>query len=135
MIDGNAVIYNLLTATGTGLFTLVGSRIYCPHVPVGYANSVTAIEFFRRSGTSMREHETLYPSYQFKCYGGSPNHATAESVYRALCDVLRTAENRCVTGGVVLQTKEEVMGQAMTDPDTGWPSIVTFWQIIMRPTA
>lgn len=134
MIDVHTVMYNLLATSGTGLYTLCGTRLYVPHVPTSFVNSQAALEFSRRSGSSQREHELLYPSIQFKCYGGSANFSDAEAVYRALCDVLRNLNNRSITGGVILQTQEEVMGQSLIDPDQGWPFVLSFWRLIMRPT-
>lgn len=135
MIDCNATLYNHLTATTTALYGLVGARIYTPHVPTSFTNSQAAVEFLRRSGTSQREHETLYPSFQFKCFGGTANVSNAEAVYRALSDVLRSINNTSVSGGVLLQAQEETMGSTLIDPDSGWPYVVTFWRIVMRPTS
>ncbi len=89
----------------------------------------------RRGGTSRGKTPQVNPSYQFKCYGGTSSHGDAETVYRALWDRLAGKEMQMTASGMILQAEEEVMGQTLTDPDSGWPFVLAIFRIKMRPTA
>ena len=135
MIDTNAVLLEWLKTAGTGLYTLVATRVYCPRLPVGFVNSAPALEVFRRGGNSKIEHAEHAASFQIKCYGGSTNAGDAESVYQALYDRLHDTEGQDTTSGNIMAAYEEQMGQSLIDPETGWPFVLTFWRVTMRPKA
>ena len=135
MIDTNAILCQHLKTAGSGLYALVGTRIYCPRVPAGFTNTAAALEVMRRTGTSKREHEMHEVSFQIKCFGGTNSHASAEAVYRALWDRIHGAEGVTVTDGFIIQAFEDVSGQSLFDPDSGWPYVLSFWTVTMRPTA
>lgn len=133
MIDTNAVICEYLRTTATSLYTLCGTRVYCPRIPPGFTNTAAALEVMRRGGDSTREHACHKASYQIKCFGGSANPGDAETVYRALYDRLQNASGINMTGGNIMQIREEMIGQSLFDPDAGWPFVLTFWTAILRP--
>jgi hypothetical protein len=135
MTDTNAVLIEYLRATSTSLYTLVGTRIYCPRIPAAFANAQPALEVMRRGGSSKREHSEHSCSFQIKCYGGSANYGDAEAVYRALYDRLQNAQGQNTTSGNIMMCREEFMGQSIFDPDTGWPCVLSFWNVTIRPKA
>jgi hypothetical protein len=135
MTDTNAVLIEHLKGTNTILYTLVGTRIYCPRVPAGFTNAQPALEVMRRSGTSKRVHAEHTCSFQIKCYGGSQNPGDAETVYRALYDRLHNQQGVNTTSGNIMMAVEEIIGQSLSEPDTGWPFVLTFWNVQIRPKA
>jgi hypothetical protein len=130
--DDIAVVAAFLAQTGSALYTLCGTRIYYGRLPTSFDNTQPAIHFQRRSGSRDTYLATAQPDMQFKCYGGSSNIADAETVYRALADKLHAAHNEAVTAGAIVSADETQMGQPITDPETGWPYILTFYQLETR---
>ena len=135
MIDTNSVLKAYLKTSGTGLYTLVGARIHMTRVPAGFANTATALEVMRNGGDDDAYVAMHDPTYQIKCFGGTTSHANAQAVYRALCDRLHRASNVTVTGGVIMRADQEILGQDLHDPDTGWPFVLTTFRVTMRPAS
>lgn len=133
MIDTNSVLVEWLKTTATSLYTLVSTRVYCSSLPPGFTNSQAALEVMRRGGRSKLEHAEHAASFQIKCFGGTSSHAEAEAVYRALYDRLQNKSGVDVTSGNIMASEEETIGQSLTDPDTKWPFVLSFWRVTMRP--
>lgn len=138
MIDTDAIIKSFL-ATDTALAVLVGTRIYCPRLPEGA--TLPAIGFFTRGGTSTPYiPEIPEPSVQFDCWAKDEEIAgvevkgsiVARQVYRALYDALQGIQNVAVGSNYILSAREEVQGQDLIDPDTGWNRVLTFFEIMVR---
>ena len=132
--DTNAIVNKYLVTPATPLFTLVGTRIYCPRLP---ENAVLpAIGFFTRGGTS-----TPYipgyvsPSIQFDCWAIGP--IVARQVYRALYDRLQGIQDVAVViGGItyaILAAAEEVQGQDLADQDIpNYYRVLTSFAFVIR---
>jgi hypothetical protein len=54
-------------------------------------------------------------------------------VYGAIRDALHGAGNVALDDGVLMSALEVTGPQEMTDPDTGWPCIYAFYNIMARP--
>lgn len=132
MTDDLRVLTAFLTTTGTGLYTLVGTRVYYGDLPSGFDNTQAAVQFVRRGGNRDAYLATARGDYQFKCYGGSGAFKDAESVYRALGDRLHAQVNQSNAYGAIIDATEDGMGQALTDPDSGWPFILCHYTINTR---
>lgn len=132
--DDIRVVGYFLRQSGSSLYTLCGARVYYGRLPVSFQNTQPAVVFQRRSGSRDMYLGTVDPDMQFKCYGGTSNYADSETVYRALVDKLHAAGNELITaiGGLVVAVETQA-GQAITDPETGWPNILTFFQLTIRP--
>lgn len=79
-----------------------------------------AIAFATRGGLPSYE-GTLNPRVQFKCYGSTPQ--AANTVYRALYDRLHEAKS-----GAFKMALCDTLGQPLTEPDTGWYFVLTFYR-------
>lgn len=130
--DDIAAVTTFLATSGSSLYTLCGARIYYGRLPVSFQNTQPAVVYQRRGGGRDPYLDTSAPDMQFKCYGGSSNFADAEAVYRALADKLHQAENESNASGGIVSAQETQMGQPLTDPETGWPYILTFYQLETR---
>jgi hypothetical protein len=133
VIDTNNILFDLLKKTGTPLYTLCGTRIYCGDLPIGWKNTSPSIEFFTRGGTSEKAVENIEPSVHFKCYGGTQTYGEAQAVYCALGDILRALENTVTASGTIMTCQEESVGQQLADPDSGIRYVLTIWRFKMRP--
>ena len=134
MIDTNAVIKAYLDSDA-GIHGVVADRIYCPRLP---ENAILpAIGFFTRGGPRANPHipPLLSPSKQFDCWDKN-DPIVARQVYRVLYDALQGIQNVKVTIGAtdyyILSAEEEVPGQDLIDPDTGWFKVLTFFEIMVR---
>lgn len=132
--DDIRIVGDFLRQSGSSLYTLCGARIYQDRLPVSFQNTQPAVIFQRRSGSRDMYLGTVDPDMQFKCYGGTSSFADAQTVYRALVDKLHAAGNETIStiGGLVV-AMETQLGQSITDPETGWPYILTFFQLTVRP--
>ena len=136
-VDTNAILRSFLVdSTGSSLYGLVGTGVYSPRLPKEIDGSTTAcIAFNSLGGNSLGGNDvTMDPSFQIRCYGGSYDPIDAHSVYLALHERLHGAHNSAVTGGVLMAGVEEMQGQDLTEPDTLWPVVVTFYRVICRST-
>jgi len=140
MIDLDTVFTGFLKTAGTALYTLCGTRVYAPEAPGGYlaahhAGALAVLEVFRRGGkpnSAVQEHAV---SYQIKCFGGTTSHVQATLVERALYDLLFKLDTKVLSGGTIMSATQESIGQPLKDPDTGWPYVLIFWRVTMRPAA
>ena len=136
MIDTASVIRDYLLSD-TALAALVGERIWAERVvpPAGYTPSVgPSIVFRNRGGQVLAQGSVVAPSVQFKCYAPAdslPAEVNANAVYRALYDAIE----RDGGGYGVKSCTVEVLGQTLSEPDTGWIFVLTFASFWMNADA
>lgn len=133
MIDVAATLSTLLLADA-GLAALVGTRIWGgTDVPIrGYTPADgAAVVFRRRGGTTLGEQRTalVAPSIQFKIYGATD--LAADAAYRALFDFLDTSP----LPWPLRAATAESLGVPLEEPVTGWPFILTFYQLTFANTS
>lgn len=124
MIDAPAVIRTYLL-TQMALTTLTSTRVWSERsTPVaGYKPADGgAVAFKIRGGTTIYSGQAASPSVQFKCYGA--DELTANAVYRGLFDALNNKQGSGVKAAYI-----DVLGQSLTEPDTGWPFVLTFYTV------
>ena len=131
--DTNSILRAYLVAQ-TILTDIVGTRIYCPRLPENA--TLPALGFFTRGGTAnLYLPSVMSPSIQFDCWATSPQ--AAREVYRALYEVLQTAQNQTVTvDGIdytILFAQEEVQGQDLQDIDIpAYYRVLTAYSVMIR---
>lgn len=124
MIDENKAIRDFLL-TNAALVALVGARVWAgTDVPAaGYKPSDGgAICLKVRGGGPDYTDLLLDPSVQLKCYGATA--VTARAVYAALYDALHQAKS-----GTIRHAWCDVLGQDLTEPETAWPFVLTFFTV------
>lgn len=127
MIDANAVTRAFLLPL---LFGLCGERLYVGRddPPPDYQPDHGAAVTMRvRGGQPGYEDEIYNLSWQVKCYGLDAR--AAYDCYRALHDALQGAST-----AAILHAEEEVAGQTLEEPDTGWFFTLSYWSIQLRNT-
>ena len=128
MIDSTTALITYLK-TKTSLTTIVGTKIYSPRLPEGFAVN-QAVTLIVRGGETELNVDIIKPSYQFKCWGSTPIEARA--VYRALADVMNEIKNQTVGSAYIYEAIEETHGQDLIDPDTEWFYTLAFFEITCR---
>lgn len=83
-----------------------------------------SICFRPRGGVEVEESDHLFPSMQFKCFGSTP--LAAWQAYMSLSQALEQPGARIRWAG------PEVTGQALREPETNWPYVLAFYQILIR---
>ena len=125
MIDAGDAIRDHLLAN-TALYALVGTRVYAERdvPPPGYqpVTDGACVCVKARGGVPNYTDALLEPSVQAKCYG--TDETTANAVYRALYGALHNSGS-----GVVRWSQCEVLGQTLTERDTGWPFVLSFHKL------
>lgn len=124
MNDAGAMIRTSLL-TQAALTAITSTRIWAERSTpiVGYKpQDGGAIAFKVRGGGLMYHNGLMSPSVQFKCYG--LDEATANTVYRALFDVLHDQAFASIRAATC-----EVLGQTSLEQDTLWPFVLTYFTI------
>ncbi|KKN03649.1 hypothetical protein LCGC14_1105530 [marine sediment metagenome] len=119
MIDTTKLIKEYLTASGSGLFTLVGTQVWCPMLPKDFKNTVAAIAFHPEHEEMHAKSAVQRTSFVFMCYGGSSNPANARAVYRALNDRLDLQHGTVTEGAIILATQTAM--SHFIEPETEYP--------------
>ena len=133
MIDTDAAVRELLAESPT-MRAVVSSRIYCPYLPKGFdPNEAAGISYSCRGGMGEKYVPLVRPSYQFKCWGRDLEEARA--VYGYLREYLDGLQGVTLTRSELVIANEQVYGQDFVDPQTGWHSILAFYELVFRTTA
>lgn len=134
MIDSNEALMAWLFQC-EALENLIGTRIYCGTLPRGYKPEVNgrAITFLNRGGSAEVEVPIISPSVQIECWAPERCHQQAREVYRAIFDWCHGQTNIDLgEKGYILSCVEELQGQDITDPDTQWASVVSYYRLTLR---
>jgi len=126
MVDAPAVVLAHLNNQAP-LTALTGTRIWAETEtpPPGYTPADgAAICFSTRGGGLDQEDAVVIPSVQFKVYAGTAY--AAGQAYRALFDALHGGR-----GEGLLHGNLEAPGQALLEPDTLWPYVLCFFEIMV----
>ena len=131
MKDTSKIVYEWLAASGTGLYTLCGTRVYTPMLPPAFHNTQAGIVYSVDSEFTHPTAEVHSLICTFKCYGGSASFTTARSVYFALHDRLHGAAGATTTGAIMMAF--QLSAQALPpDPDEGWPAHMARFAITIQ---
>ena len=93
-----------------------------------------AIQIFRAGGLSDPEIISLVRArVQIRVWADQEKYQLAADVYGAINDALHGATGVTLPDGTILSALEATGPQEMTDPDTGWVSVNSFYAVIARP--
>jgi hypothetical protein len=111
--------------------------ISAPDLPEGFDPDVagqeeqTAVQVTIRGGSSHSEIPIEFPSVQIKVW--ALTGPDAWDLWLAIKNVMHGAQRVTVAGfGFVLSSLEEMPGQGLTDPDTGWATVVGAFRLTAR---
>jgi hypothetical protein len=126
MIDPSAEVLEFLTGQ-PAMVVLTGDRMYADtDLPRGYKPADgQALLLATRGGRPDYSSLVLYPSFQFRSYG--PDFEACWELDQTLFDVLNDKGN-CK----IKFARLEAIGRPLREPDTGWPFVLTYYQIAMN---
>ena len=125
------IVTEYALVSGTSLYTLVDTRVAKDRIPTtrpSFSNS-QAILVIQSQALVQDSFDApvMEDRYIFKCYGGTSNPDTAETLFRAVHDRFHKAHGDTASSGIVLSEFES--GSPMVDPDMGWPLYVATFRI------
>jgi len=135
MVSTSDVMREWLIVSGTSLYTLCGTRIWCPTKPPSetWSNTSAAIIFRPRSE---KAHFTATPMietmFDFFCYGGNSTYGSTETVYQALFDRLHGQTGAVATSGTIVTATQISAQQGPPEPDTGWPVYIAVYHTFIQ---
>jgi hypothetical protein len=92
------------------------------------------IQIFRSGGSSHSEILVLVNArVQVRVWADQEQYQVAADVYSAINDTLHGATNIVLPDGVMMSALETMGPQEMTDPDTGWAAVNSFYAVMARP--
>jgi len=134
VIDPHTVVKTFLE-NDEALVACVGTRLYAGRTepPLGYTpeDGNCIVFVVRPGGGPDYEDALLVCSVQFRCFGFDairyPSEIESFGVYRLLYDALHNGHD-----GPLLWGLTEGVGQLLSDPETGWFSVLAYFTIMLR---
>jgi len=130
--DSAQIIWEFLTATSTGLYTLVGKNVVRPLAPAGYDNTYALVVFHIQGEVPSGQTDVTRVDVVFKCYGGAATNTSATTVYRALANRWHSAQNTEMTTGKILQAHITTAWQRGPEPGETWPTHMAIGSALVR---
>jgi len=121
------IVMNWALATGTTLYSLVGTRVAKRRMPSSFKNTAKALCIHDETTSTEFEPEIVWGTYVFKCYGGTDDADDAAEVFRAVHARFHNKAGDITSGGIVRSTF--VTGTLTYEPDTGWPVYIAKFEI------
>lgn len=139
MVDANALLRAWILSS-TAITTIVGNGnlnggVYCVDLPEKFDPKLgPGITIARRGGQSHCEISGLVDArMQVKVWTDVEQYELAGRLYSAIYDWIHGGTGVTMNGlGTVVRCIEVTPGQDLDDPDTGWSTIVSFYQLMAR---
>jgi len=136
VIDPHDALRTFLIAASPLRTLLGGDFVFVPEIPgsfTGLQMPEKAISFRISGGRSLPYNKTQQARAVFRCWGTTSDEA--RDVYAALYDRLNGQQGLVVGGVAIHGADEDVPGEPLEDPDTGWPFIHTVYTVTLSTTA
>ncbi len=136
MIDAHDALRSFLIADSPLRTLLGGDFVFVPEVPgnfTGLQMPEKAISFRFTGGLSGQYNKTQRARAVFRCWGTTSDEA--RDVYAALYDRLNGQQGLVVGNVAIHGADEDIPGEPLEDPDTGWPFIHTVYTVTLSTTA
>jgi hypothetical protein len=136
VIDPHDALRAFLIASSPLRTLLGGAFVFVPEVPANYTGLTMpdkAISFRFTGGLSGKYLKTQDARVVFRCWGTTSDEA--RDVYAALYDRLNGQQGLVIGNVAIHGADEDVPGEPLEDPDTGWPYIHTVYTVTLSTTA
>lgn len=135
MIDVHDALRAYLIAASPLRTLLGGDFVFVPEVPASFTGLTMpdkAISFRVTGGLSGKYLKTQSARVAFRCWGTTSDEA--RDVYAALYDRLNGQQGLVVGSVAIHGADEDVPGEPLEDPGTGWPFIHTVYTVTLSTT-
>ncbi len=133
MVDVNALLRAWLLTSGNIQGAVQG--VFAGDLPEGFdPKSGPGIQIVSRGGKSNPEiPDIAVKNMQVRVWADVEKYQLANQVYGSVSDLIQGQSNITVPGvGYVISCVETISSQDVTDPDTGWATVIAFYQIAAR---
>lgn len=137
MIDHAVLVRLRLLDSGGPVFSLVGQNVQCGPLPEG-ANPELApwITVNAEGGDAHPEIPITTARLQVRVWCGQFQRTLARTVYAAVHEWLHGKNSiELSPDGFILISQEVVLGQDLIDPDAGYATVLSYYQITARDSA
>ena len=128
------IIRDYLIQSGSDLYTSIGTNIFT-NMPKD--NTSPFIVMSRRGGSTFTRVPIRNPWVQFKVFSGTGSIVTNPSgaltcitIAEQLHSKLDNTYNEVGTNGTIVRSLEQQAPQDLVDPDTRWPYVLVYYDII-----
>lgn len=138
MVDTNTLLREWLLSSSS-ITSLLGTNaagsIYCGDLPEGVDPALgAAIQIQTAGGTP---HNEVLPMLddrkQIRIWANVGQYKLARQIYGAVRDLIHGGQSVDFgADGHVIRCIEVTSGQDVTDPDTGWATVLAFFQLMAR---
>jgi hypothetical protein len=138
MIDTNLLLRDWLLSSSS-ITSLLGTNangsIYCGDLPEKVDPSLGAV--IQIQGVGGTPHTEVLPMAddrkQIRIWANVGQYKLARQIYGAVRDLIHGGQNVDFgADGHVIRCIEVTSGQDVTDPDTGWATVLAFYQLMAR---
>lgn len=134
MPNPRLLVRTYLLQDATLVSLLGGNNIYGSKLPEKYDPGVhPAVVLCAEGGTSHPEAPITIDRVKVQVWAGINQAVLARQVYEEIHNWLHSATSINLSpNGFIISSLEAVRGQDLTDPDSGWDTVVSFFQITAR---
>jgi hypothetical protein len=137
VVDHNLLIKELLDSTPavTSLLGSLGVRIGdVPEKfdPLNAPATSPCVTLCREGGDSFENAPIKTARMKIRVWAGKNQRLLANEVYGEICDALDGRNSVQLTGGFIIKCLESVGGQDLSDPDTGWATVLSYYEVTAR---
>lgn len=134
MVDAKKMAVEWLLGDAALVGILGGNFVFGGNLPAGWdPSSGTAVVVTGAGGKAHPEIPPIQsPRLQVRVWAGPDRFADANEAYAAVYDLMHGANNVPLDSGFVMSSIEATQPQDLVDPDTGWASVLAFYQLMIR---
>lgn len=116
---------------------LAGDDVFGGGIPEGLNETMPApvVTLSPAGGAGIGDHTPLYGSSRVDVRSWGKTGYEASLLSLAVSAALRALEQGSYGGVKVLWARPASSGLALVDPDTGWPFVLSTWQVLVADTA
>ena len=137
MVDHNVLVleqlngYSPLTSI-LGSFKAVAGQLPEKFDPETNPASSPIVVVCREGGTPFENAPVKTARMKVDVWCGINQYLKANQVYAQVFAALNGITSIQLTDGFIIHSNEEVSGQDLTDPDTGWARVLSYYEVTAR---
>lgn len=133
MKDGCVLMRAMLLADSTFFAALGSGKVFVGVLPAGHDTKTANYVTIEAQGGNPHPEilDRLDQHVQIRVWGKVDGHSEVRALYLALRTMAHGAQQKRIgSDGIISCCLEVVSGQDVTDPDTGWATMVAFYNVI-----
>jgi len=137
VVDHNLVLVEYLNSISAltnllGTFKVVAGQLPEKFDPEAAPGSSPIVVISREGGAPFENAPIKTARMKVRVWAGINQYKKASDVYAQVFVALHGACGIQLSDGVIIHASEEVSGQDITDPDTNWATVLSYWSVTAR---